>query len=392
MAKPANSRLESIITPVSLEAFWEQYWPREVLAIRGPLSRLSELTAITALWDVDWLLRHPQLKSKVYRDDPRTGMPAPIVVQAAEGGKALREGCSINLEVPARVFPALGAFCSALARDLGADTGTSSVFLGPPGRNLRPHTDPVEVVSFQLQGRKRWYLGASELSEVSGLSELPDLSESQDPRSELLQRGRVVDAQAGSVLFMPRDVWHATEDLVGGGAAERSISLSVAIRGASWASHAAAAITEVVSADPRWTRALFAAGRTAERRAGLRNAAMERCAELREAIQTEPLLADIMPAEGLPRDGDRFRTAERWRLGMTHGEEGDLFCARTGDRVALSFAVDPPVRPLFLLLAQHAEWVEFSQLAALVEPEEYAQQYLRRVLTMLYEVGALEWD
>jgi hypothetical protein len=318
-------------------------------------------------------------------------MPAPIVVSSREGGRALREGRSINLEVPARIFPALGAFCAELARELGADTGTSSIFLGPPGRNLRPHTDPVEVVSFQLQGRKRWYLGASALSRVSELSALPDLGACADPGAELRRRGRTVEARPGSVLFIPRDVWHATEDLVGQETDDRSISLSVAIRGASWATHAARAVTDMVSADPRWTRAMFKPASTAAERQALREAAVRRCSELREAIRTEPLLADLLPSEGLPREQDRFRTARGWSLALVDGADGAVLRVSSGDEVALVLDVEPLVRDVFLALVRSEDWITFATLLGLTDATTRARLYLQRVLTMIYEAGALEW-
>lgn len=120
-------------------------------------------------------------------------------------------------------LPKVRELTERVAKDLGvglADAGCN-LYASPPGEGTRMHFDQQEIFLLQLRGRKRWTYAP-----VSGVKFPPVPYFGPGPLHPALARilssplpkrmprnARTAILRPGSVLFLPRGTWHASQAL-----------------------------------------------------------------------------------------------------------------------------------------------------------------------------------
>jgi 50S ribosomal protein L16 3-hydroxylase len=153
--------------------------------------------------------------------------------------------------------PELVPWLAAIRRDLGLSTLTHQrclVYATPAGKGTAPHFDQNINVVLQLHGTKTWSLarnahvvhpmtrhtiGQRVDAELGSYAQLPMPSELPAERTEIV-------LEPGSVLCVPRGVWHATH------ATTDSLQLNFTFSPPTWIDVFTAALRSKLALSTRW--------------------------------------------------------------------------------------------------------------------------------------------
>jgi ribosomal protein L16 Arg81 hydroxylase len=260
--------LATLLKPLTTEQFLREYWPDRCYASHGPLQRLPDILQCEVLSSFEKLARSYRGRVLFTR-----GRNSPYMIPAGQTSAELlfRMGLTVYLDDIASCMPDAGAFLATLEQDFGIQPGTARIgaFASPVTDGVAPHFDVEDVISIQLQGRKRFYVApVQEVRYPTGMQYSPGddpideqypqitgaFPECQDANFEC------IDMQPGSVLFMPRGTWHRTE------AEAASLAVSIILKPPAAADTLLEQIRCLLLQQPRWRKPLYGAWGTGTRR------------------------------------------------------------------------------------------------------------------------------
>lgn len=391
--------LRTLVSPVPVELFLQEYWPQRWFATHGPVERLPAP------------LRGPELANfralvGRYRGLPTFGQgrrgPRTITTEA-DPGHLYDMGLTVTLTDIAHCLPGADALLRQLEHDLGIGEGSARIlaFASPTGDGVAPHFDAEDVFSVQLIGTKRF--------EVAPVKELPFPHGIQfGPRVKVfdelyLQSAggfpkvehaafETIDMKPGSVLYVPRGTWHRTE------AGADSLSLSISLRPASAAECLLYALRNLLIQDPQWRRPLYGAWGNEKQRA----TALERAQKLLAGLPR--LAAQLMPGDLAPiseperlakidRDS-RFQRVPETRVEIKPRDGVSVYeffgwDAGPGDPAVLQMEVPAQFDALIKSLAGSETAFSAGAVADRFPQVEFAQ--LQQVLSMLVRARVLKF-
>ena len=244
-----------------LNAFVDGAWPDRSLVHHGPIERLRDLVDLEVMRDVATMVS--RLSAGIFVMDP--GAFTATGMGPAEAIAAYHAGSSLYLVELQTSIPALRPLRAAVARGLGLHPQHVSceAFASIGAGSVQPHYDADLNVNIQLVGAKRWQVAPNRTVEAPSMGYDATAGPASMPDDT-----QAFETSPGSVVFLPRAWWHATE--VPG----RSLALVFTIRPPSLATLVTEVIKRRLDADPRWRAyPLGLAGpapeRIAERLAGL---------------------------------------------------------------------------------------------------------------------------
>ncbi len=216
----AAPQLERLLAPLTLDAFLERYWEREVLYLKrgdahyyDALLTLRDLERVVATGG----LRYPALQlsrggtflpPEAFCKDVRSGeivfsgVPDLDRLQAA-----YQSGATLWLPGLHRAWRPLAELAGEVESYFNHGVHTN-IYLTPRGsQGFDPHYDTHEVFVLQISGRKHWKI-------FDSLVELPHQSQPfhpsmYKPSTPVLE----LDLEPGDLLYMPRGVVHTTQAL-----------------------------------------------------------------------------------------------------------------------------------------------------------------------------------
>jgi len=196
-----------VISPMSVETFFAEYWEKKPLHIaRGGLSYYEELLTpdmVTAQLRSPAGLTYEKDINLAGRVDGKQIMQnGSGRASAAKVSDAISHGCSEHVVHPQRFVPGIAALLSALETYFGCLWGSNSFRTPPSSGGFKAHHDEVEVFMLQLSGAKHWRLHTC----PSGPLPRTYCWEYEEgslgkPVMELL-------LQAGDLLYFPRGTVH----------------------------------------------------------------------------------------------------------------------------------------------------------------------------------------
>ena len=252
--------LEKLFHTMPAHTFLEQYWLRRALVAHGSLDRLAGLSDLVEWLDIDALLE----------------LSSTRVVSFYVGPDGKFRGLPTEARVAHRLFKDLGAtIClSAIHRDpnlscvhdtiyeLSTELGvapasaTINAYASPPGGGLVAHWDATEAFIVQLRGAKRWRYAPNEYVKwptenyvCGGPVPLEVQKVIDDGKNPIMPVGDEVESatlEAGSVLYVPRGFWHATE------AGGESLSIAIKFEIPIWADLVVKVLSAQLRASPEW--------------------------------------------------------------------------------------------------------------------------------------------
>jgi 50S ribosomal protein L16 3-hydroxylase len=218
--------LKTLLSPLSVRQFREQYWRQRHYVARARHSVLGELAKEFEDFDVYRLLDRQSGTVQAWFTTLEgafrgTEIPKTAAYAAYDAG--------VTLYLPQNEAPAVAEWQLRLARELGhsQENPTCSIFAARRGAGTRCHFDTLENFTFQLRGTKRWRVLANRHVQapldnwVTGL-EAPfemDLYCDLPFPKDIPEEAETVELRPGDVLYLPRGYWHTAQ------ASDDSVSL-----------------------------------------------------------------------------------------------------------------------------------------------------------------------
>jgi 50S ribosomal protein L16 3-hydroxylase len=298
-AAPPEPGLRALIAPLGLDAFRRRHWAADLHWIgHGPAEALGGLCEIPELRDVGALLRAHRGKTRVVFNNPEgeyreAEVSSGQALSLYEGGLTV---CISNLE---QGVPTIAGWVAGLARDLGLPAGAAqcNAYASPREKGFAKHCDNREVLVVQIQGEKRWRIAPNREVRYPTQNYIPANGRPaellsyclEDVSAEMPADAITVDMKPGSVLFLPRGTWHATE------AALNSLSLTFGFFPPTRVDVVLAALRRRLLAREAWRAPLRPAGALEAEAAGLAALLPDLVREI-EALSPRDLLAAALPA------------------------------------------------------------------------------------------------
>jgi ribosomal protein L16 Arg81 hydroxylase len=365
MANANGSTLAALTAPRSAAEFLRDWWPGKSFVGHGDPARLPAFLRGPELASVDAL-------SRVYRGTLRftsgRRYQKMLGIDQVNAASLYRMGLTVQFEDIAPFVAEAAPALRRLESELGIPSGSAraSVFASPQSDGLSEHFDAQDLFSIQLKGTKRFRIApVRELPYPCGTQFVPG-TESYDFLYPQASRGfpdaakaefTTVEMQPGTVLYIPRGTWHATE------AGGDSLSVSIGIYLPSAADCVLEQLQLLLVQDPEWRRPLYGAcgdGASREQAAAMLARLVERlprdCGSLNVAAvlaalrSSEERLATIAP-------GSRFQKTPHSRVAVEPGAgvQGrpsevvliSLTDVNYGERASMRIEVSPEASAVF---------------------------------------------
>lgn len=259
--------LEALLGGFRVKRFLAEHWPNTLLVQHGPVERFAGLAdapefesigALTSLNATNWLVQSAQFPNGFGN----------VAVSGEAAAAFFHAGFTIYGVEPELRSPSIRRWLSALERDLGLPSPfiRTSAFLSKPGPGARMHFDSQESFVVQLKGRKRWWLAPNRDVDfptenyIAG-DAVPASLEAQLHRplaTKLPADALEVVLKPGSIMFVPRGTWHATETL------EESWHLDLMLPLPTWGDHVGGLLAAHFATKAHWRAPMLDAGRLHE--------------------------------------------------------------------------------------------------------------------------------
>ena len=223
---PLQGLLDAWLAPTDVATFREEFFGRGALFRAGTPERLAPVLALSS-WNIREILAQ-RTSSVVAWFQCLDGRHVTADVSPEVAQRLYQGGITLYL----RQVPALAPITEAIAAALVVPVHNieSTLFCNQPGARTRMHFDPVDTITLQVTGSKRWRL-APNLQAPYPTGGYATLDPQLMPELRLYAHDRLLthmpaDADEylltpGSILYVPRGFWHETES------DEASISLHV---------------------------------------------------------------------------------------------------------------------------------------------------------------------
>ncbi|XXX72212.1 cupin domain-containing protein [Sorangium sp. So ce134] len=222
--------IDKLLAPIPPAQFFGASWEQHALHVRRGVAGYYDDLLATA--DIEnqlfgnrnltpsWLKvcrGKEELGALHWSDTLASGDWASNVVSPQKLLAALRQGYSVYMNFPERIFPRLRASLSEMERDLKLKALSHLIISPPRSQGFLPHTDPYGVLVLQLSGAKRWL--------SHGIRDRRPSSQGVD-HHHLAQEPplETFEVCAGDLLYLPRGTVHSAAT-----ARAHSIHLSLAL-------------------------------------------------------------------------------------------------------------------------------------------------------------------
>lgn len=232
----ANGTLASLLAPLTVAAFFSQYWEKEPLHIRRGLdNHYSDVLTVSAL---DRYFQADNLSPdflRAHRGGTDCPLPSWTTVEQRQNTDPYRvvvvenlfqlfnEGATIILSAAESAIPSLKAFADALEREFEISVQTN-VYITPAGtRGFDWHYDVHDFFVLQICGSKRWHLYDRPVPlSVEGDGARMMEYETREP-------GATIELRPGDLLYLPRGTVHIAPT-----ADESSVHVTVGLLSKYW--------------------------------------------------------------------------------------------------------------------------------------------------------------
>lgn len=202
-----QASLEWLLTPLSKEVFFAEYWEKKPLVVKR--GQPDYFTSLLSLDEVDRVIttldrRYPDItlknaNAKVSADQYTVDGDS---LDVAKVYQLFATGSTISLAFLDTVVPALAGLCRNLEREFSCPFQTN-VYLTPAGaQGAKPHYDRHDVFVLQVVNSKQWAIYGTPV-------ELPLAGQSFDSSvHEIGAPTLEFTLEAGDIAYIPRGVAH----------------------------------------------------------------------------------------------------------------------------------------------------------------------------------------
>lgn len=250
-----TSCIEQLFAVTDLEGFLAEFWPRKATVTHGSLARFESLSSLPELSSVSAVLAAFSEPVMVMMPDERDESST-VKVDGRAARKLYENGMALCFSSVDAAMPEVSRWLQAIRIELGLPSATYAralIYAAKPGAGNKPHYDANANIVVQLQGTKRWQIAPN--SHVIDPTDRwamtsPHLPPELDARSPRMPREMPSDATSidlvpGSVLFVPRGYWHATDVC-----SEDTLALNFTYSQPTWAEVVTAALLSRLHREP----------------------------------------------------------------------------------------------------------------------------------------------
>jgi 50S ribosomal protein L16 3-hydroxylase len=248
--------LSALVHPRTKAEFFDRYEKGQPLIVHGDGSTLAELTTLPFLASLDALLRSWPSPVEAHLPDVRDEASA-IATNTSDAKKLFNCGMGLLFSEANLVSDVLATWLETIRKNLGLPAmtyGRCLIYATPDGKGTAPHFDHNINFVIQVRGTKVWTLSpnhhvvAPMNRHTMGLDVDPELATYTDlPMPTSMPSDTIsVELKPGSVLFVPRGFWHATE------AQGDALSLNFTFTAPTWIDLFTAALRSRLVMSPHW--------------------------------------------------------------------------------------------------------------------------------------------
>jgi ribosomal protein L16 Arg81 hydroxylase len=365
-----NTRIDALQSLLgdAAAAFMAAHWPERPFVAHRTLEELPDVLRPA-------LLREPTQLTRVYRGsvEVTNGQRGQYRLSGADPSVYFDVlGLAARFSELESYLPSAQPWLRALERDLGVPEGAAALyaFINAEHIGLAAHCDPTEHIAIQLAGTKTFRYRANPLSRHAAMSHSALLEPTrsalaQSPHGlpswpQLPDDAESVTLAPGSVLFLPRGVYHETR----GGPGGRSVTLVIQVATPSHAQLLARYLTDYLLQSEAW-RAPAAGAWAAE--PATRAAALARLERLVSELASGE---HSLSAEHMVRhaEGGAASQAFEWGAQLQRNQAVPVRLSGSGDTLVIT-AGDKQVslagktRPVLGWLLERTERFDLSDLA-----------------------------
>lgn len=305
------SALSTLLGGLAADEFLERYWDREHFVRHGDVDELVGSVLPAECLDTDALLdayRAPVMVLGRAVLAASEGYTDRVLVPTDRAREWYGRGGALELDNLDAYLPTLRGAAESVRKDLALPGGTFAkaiAYLSTEQGGLTPHFDAYANFVMQIRGVKTWWLMENHAVQAPmehySLHEYPLVpAELRSYMSGPMPQDYATDSTAvemrpGSVMFLPRGMWHATA------ASEESISVNLNFSVPSWLDLVMGEIRSALIVDRRWRDHALAAGDPRQARA-----AHDRVDELLAELPTT--ISKLDPARILSRQSSPHDT------------------------------------------------------------------------------------
>jgi 50S ribosomal protein L16 3-hydroxylase len=222
-----ESVLNEIINPLTIDDFLKSYWPKKPLVSNGDPNRFDVIPGfdkIKNLNDILEIYNNPVMVVGNAVIEESGGIMDRLLVPSNEALQWYEKGAALEFDFTDLFIPQSRRWVENLKSDLRLPEGTLSkviVYAAKNGGGFKAHFDAYTNFIFQIKGEKIWKLYENHNVENPtlhyDLAEAPYYPEelkkywTGEPPAEDLPDADVVKLTPGSMLYLPRGVWHSTK-------------------------------------------------------------------------------------------------------------------------------------------------------------------------------------
>ncbi|MFF5181830.1 JmjC domain-containing protein [Micromonospora sp. NPDC000316] len=263
MTSSTTDAFDALFQPFGgLAAFRDDYWPGRFVAVDGALDRLSVLTGgqkVETVEDVIKLYDNPVMVVGEAVIDASGGIIDRMLVDRDEAMDWYDRGAALEFDFAHQFIPALARLVGRAREEFRLPPGALAkgiIYAAKSGGGFPVHFDAYVNFVFQLGGEKVWRLQDNANVDLPiqhyDLAQYPYLPEDLttvwrgEPPAAGLPDGRQVVLRPGSMLFLPRGLWHCTRS------GEETLSMNITLGQPTWLDLLQWAVRRKLAALPEW--------------------------------------------------------------------------------------------------------------------------------------------
>lgn len=248
--------LASLIHPYSPEKFLSMYEKNEPLVVHENYDYLRPLLELPFLSSLETLLTSWPFPIQAHLPDVRDEISS-IDTTPKDAQKLFDNGMGLLFNEAQNISPLLQQWLQQLQVDLGLSVltyGRCLIYATPDGRGTAPHFDQNINFVLQVYGTKKWKVAPN--LHVENPMTRHTMGQPTDPELMSYTNGPMptkmpddalsFELKPGSLLFVPRGSWHATE------AEGDALSLNFTFTAPTWIDLFSAALRSRLALSPEW--------------------------------------------------------------------------------------------------------------------------------------------
>lgn len=256
--------LNTLFPDTGRARFLEQYWlGDQMLLEHAALERFAPLFDTPMLESASALLRaHGHQLTATVRDT-NAAVRHIYGLDPGQANNLYEAGATVTADRVERTVPLLSDWCHRLLEDLGVLPRflVCTSFMARTGGGSPLHFDSKDIFVIHIAGIKRWRIAPNTMFEYPIKNLWPWGAQSKRTHlREQLPDTTEVELRPGSVLFLPRNYWHATQVV------DDCLAFTVGVHRPAWLDVVKTMLHAHLIQDPIWRKSIGSAWGTQNQR------------------------------------------------------------------------------------------------------------------------------